>query len=88
MGIVTGTALKLTSSILASLAGMHDEPSRLEIVKESNTSEEQLIKKSEDGQSSQESEWQWLEKTPEPNSRRRRTGGLLAQTILEEDDDS
>ena len=39
--------------------------------------------------SSQESDWQWLDKAPDSSSRRRsRTPGLLGQTILEEDDDS
>jgi hypothetical protein len=40
----------------------------------------------DDVYSSQESDWQWLDKAPDSRGRRK-TPGLLGQTILEEDDD-
>lgn len=52
---------------------------------ETSTGTATPVKRLDETYSSQESDWQWLDKTPD--SRRRRTPGLLGQTILEEDDD-
>jgi hypothetical protein len=59
---------------------------RQESVKyEASTGTATPVKRLDEVYSSQESDWQWLDRTPD--SRRRRTPGLLGQTILEEDDD-
>lgn len=87
----------LTSTVLSTVTGMHNEESsrdeqvmvgRAEGGRDSpGTATPTGIKRLDEHYSSQESDWQWLEKTP-PGPGRRRKQGLLAQTILEEDDDS
>ncbi|OIW29861.1 hypothetical protein CONLIGDRAFT_348144 [Coniochaeta ligniaria NRRL 30616] len=89
VGILAGVALLLTSNILTSVTGMqYDErDDKQELIEhEGSTGTATPVKRLDDVYSSQESEWQWLDKVPD--SRRRRTPGLLGQTILEEDDDS
>jgi hypothetical protein len=87
----------LTSTVLSTVTGMHNEESsrdeqvmvrRLEGGRDSPGTQTTPtgIKRLDEPYSSQESDWQWLDKTPGPG--RRRKQGLLAQTILEEDDDS
>lgn len=62
---------------------------RLEPVKyEASTATSTPVKQLDEVYSSQDSDWQWLDKAPPDSRRRSRTPGLLAQTILEEDDDS
>jgi len=61
----------------------HDGHRRIEYADSTGTATP--VKGFDEAYSSQESDWQWLDK--KPDSRRRRTPGLLGQTILEEDDD-
>ncbi len=89
VGILAGVALLLTSNVLTSVTGIqHDESDdKQELIEyEGSTGTATPVKRLDDVYSSQESDWQWLDKAPD--SRRRRTPGLLGQTILEEDDDS
>lgn len=65
-----------------------DDYSRQEPVKyESSTGTATPVKRLDEVYSSQDSDWQWLDKAPD-SRRRTRTPGLLGQIILEEDDDS
>lgn len=90
VGLVAGLMLQLTSTTFVSLLGMQpgqDEslryPTRRQL--EARPSMKLL-----DDASSQDSDWQWLDKTAVHGpgmTRRRRAPGLTAQTILEEDDD-
>jgi hypothetical protein len=95
VGILAGAVLLFTSNILTSVVGMQRDdkdddgddddrrgPSRYEPSIGSVTP----VKRLDEMYSSQDSDWQWLDKASD--SRRRRTPGLLGQTILEEDDDS
>ncbi|KAB5575905.1 hypothetical protein GE09DRAFT_608939 [Coniochaeta sp. 2T2.1] len=92
LGLLAGGILLLTSSVLTSATGMQDDERedddrrRESITYEVSTGTATPVKRLDDIYSSQESDWQWLDKTPD--ARRRRTPGLLGQTILEEDDDS
>ena len=90
LGLVAGGILLLTSSVLTSATGMQDDEReddrRESIAYDVSTGTTTPVKRLDDIYSSQESDWQWLDKTPD--ARRRRTTGLLGQTILEEDDDS
>ncbi|KAB5563393.1 hypothetical protein GE09DRAFT_1219952 [Coniochaeta sp. 2T2.1] len=91
LGLLAGGILLLTSSVLTSATGMQDaeredDDRRESITYEVSTGTATPVKRLDDIYSSQESDWQWLDKTPD--ARRRRTPGLLGQTILEEDDDS
>ena len=87
MGIVAGLMLQLTSTTFVSLFSMdqgQDESMRYPRRLEARPSMKLL-----DDASSQDSDWQWLDKAAHPNmKRKRRAPGLTAQTILEEDDDS
>lgn len=96
---MAGIGLLLTSAVIKSVTGMQNEDAsrneqrQLTGKRDRSTSPDSGaptgIKRFDEPYSSQESDWQWLEKTPGPgDSRRRRKPGLLAQTILEEDDDS
>lgn len=80
----------LTSNVLTSVTGMQreerDDDQQELIERDGSTGTATPVKRLEDLYSSQESEWQWLDKAPD--SGRRRTPGLLGQIILEEDDDS
>lgn len=77
---------------MQSITGLHEEESddtRGLARRERSSGTATPVKRLDEAYSSQDSDWQWLEKAAGPNdSRRRRTPGLLAQTILEEDDDS
>jgi hypothetical protein len=87
----------LTSAVIKAVTGMQKDDTRrnehqLTSKRDRSTSPDietpTGIKRFDEPYSSQESDWQWLE-TPGPgDGRRRRKPGLLAQTILEEDDDS
>jgi hypothetical protein len=87
--MLAGIALLLTSTVVTSITGKHydERDDRRGLSKgEGSTGTATPVKRLDEAYSSQESDWQWLGKAPD--SRRRRTPGLLAQTILEEDDDS
>lgn len=91
VGILAGVALLLTSTVLTSVTGMQqdetdDKEGLVEQEHEGSTGTATPVKRLDEAYSLQESDWQWLDKAPD--SRRRRTRGLLGQTILEEDDDS
>ncbi|KAJ9142748.1 hypothetical protein NKR23_g7041 [Pleurostoma richardsiae] len=85
VGIVAGMVLQLTSSTVVSVLGIDSSNQEAMGHVKSEADEKQQIL---DDQSSQESDWPWLEEQPHtPNFRRKRyTEGLLSQTILEEDD--
>jgi hypothetical protein len=87
VGILTGLTLGLSSTIITSSLGMQDLASpRKRYINDSFSDDEDHDDEEETPSSSpNEKEWQWLEPSP---SRRRPLGGLLSQTILEEDDDS
>ncbi|KAJ9157126.1 hypothetical protein NKR19_g3884 [Coniochaeta hoffmannii] len=95
VGILAGAVLLFASKILTSVAGMQREARdarRDALVKyeEASTgSATPPVKRLDDVvYSSQELDWQWLDKASDSSRRRSRTPGLLGQTILEEDDDS
>lgn len=97
MGLITGTTLNYTSSLLCSLFELDDDSSmiagtapRMPPIKwEKEEDEDEDLAEEE----SPELDWAPLEKTwqedpQKAKTRRRRTPGLLTQTILEEEDDS
>lgn len=93
VGIIAGTSLHATSGVIVAIFGLDEESGRAVVVRRKATSGSGAstpaeFKRLEELPSSQESEWQWLERAPESSTRRRRTQGLLSQTILEEDDNS
>ncbi|RKU45945.1 hypothetical protein DL546_004337 [Coniochaeta pulveracea] len=99
LGVMAGVGVLFTSTVIASVTGMRNgetnshERRQLSSKRDRSTSPDTGtptgIKRLDEPYSSQESDWQWLEKTPGPgDSRRRQKPGLLAQTILEEEDDS
>ncbi|EON96136.1 hypothetical protein UCRPA7_8355 [Phaeoacremonium minimum UCRPA7] len=87
VGIVAGLMLQLTSTTFVSLFSM--DQGQDESMRYPRRLEARLSMKLLDDASSQDSDWQWLDKAAHPNmKRKRRAPGLTAQTILEEDDDS
>ncbi|UNI19092.1 hypothetical protein JDV02_005308 [Purpureocillium takamizusanense] len=84
LGIVTGIVLAVTSSIITSHLGMHDE--ELDAHEASLDKPEKFKPGRRDITAAvPETDWYWTESSP---SGRRRPSGLLSQTIHEEDDDS
>ncbi|KAM0435114.1 hypothetical protein ACHAPT_003203 [Fusarium lateritium] len=83
VGIFTGIALAICSSLITTHLGMQhdDEASERSSSKQNLT----IDTSSRRDSSGNELEWQWLDS---PSHRRRPAGGLLSQTIHEEDDDS
>ena len=87
IGIAAGTVLYVISTLLSSILGLYDEEeptSELSRPPTADSQSSQLLKKDES--SSYESDWQMLAQSP--NMRKKRSPGLLSQTIHEEDDDS
>ncbi|WAO93714.1 Hypothetical protein NCS54_01126900 [Fusarium falciforme] len=83
VGIFAGIALAICSSLITTHLGMQDDDTTSERLasKQSLT----IDTSSRRDSSGNELEWQWLDS---PSHRRRPAGGLLSQTIHEEDDDS
>ncbi|KAF9775915.1 hypothetical protein IL306_005912 [Fusarium sp. DS 682] len=84
VGILAGIGLAIFSSILTSYLGMQSD----DMDSGASSSKDSLLDTSSrrDSQSSgTELDWQWLDSS---SQRRRPAGGLLSQTIHEEDDDS
>ncbi|KAF4455260.1 hypothetical protein F53441_2410 [Fusarium austroafricanum] len=84
VGILAGVGLAIFSSIVTSYLGMQGE----DFDSGRPSSKDSLLESSSrrDSQSSgTELDWQWLDSS---SQRRRPAGGLLSQTIHEEDDDS
>ncbi|KAJ6438643.1 activator subunit [Purpureocillium lavendulum] len=84
IGIFAGIALAITSSLITSHLGMHDEEPQ-----EQDYSLESIDKlkprRRDVTPAVLDTDWYWTESSP---SGRRRPSGLLSQTIHEEDDDS
>ncbi|KAI9158742.1 hypothetical protein HJFPF1_06740 [Paramyrothecium foliicola] len=83
IGIIAGIALGVFSTFLTSQLGMHRDP--LEELEDWKGEDALDMASVQDESSSNEAEWQWLERSP---SRRRPASGLLSQTIHEEEDDN
>ncbi|RSL66047.1 hypothetical protein CEP51_012877 [Fusarium floridanum] len=83
VGIFAGIALAICSGLITTHLGMQDDDTTSErpASKQSLT----IDTSSRRDSSGNELEWQWLDS---PSHRRRPAGGLLSQTIHEEDDDS
>ncbi|KAF5027324.1 hypothetical protein F66182_568 [Fusarium sp. NRRL 66182] len=79
VGILAGIAIAICSSLITSYLGMQSD----ETLQDDGFFESSSRRDSQP--SGAEVDWQWLDS---PNHRRRPAGGLLSQTIHEEDDDS
>jgi hypothetical protein len=82
IGIVAGITVGASSTFITSYLGMHNDASKelLQIRDDESDDTPLLLEES----SSNEAEWQWLERSP---ARRRPAPSLLSQTIHEEEDD-
>ncbi|POR35951.1 Uncharacterized protein TPAR_03858 [Tolypocladium paradoxum] len=83
VGIVAGTTLGVTSSIITSYLGMQDEPQEDE--RQALKMEKYDFGTPKASPAIIETDWYLADSSP---SRHRRPSGLLSQTIHEEDDDS
>lgn len=83
VGILAGVILGVFSPLVTSQLGMADNPRDRRRSKKRYLEESAATTPGES--SSNETDWQWLEPSP---TRRRPAGGLLSQTIHEEDGSS
>jgi hypothetical protein len=87
VGIIAGLGLQTVSSAVISILDLDRPDGQIIVYKKKKQLPVTEMKRLDD-YSSQESDWQWLDRTPGPGGRRRKGKGLLASTILEEESDS
>jgi hypothetical protein len=84
---VTGVGLKTMSMVVFEVLDLNRPDGQIIVYKRKKEPSMREMKHLGDN-SSQESDWQWLDQSLESDSRMRKRKGLLASTILEEESDS